>query len=92
MTEEQQENLANKIVDKIISAMEKKQEEFDEEFARSIELQNGSYRILSKEESLELKLRQLRDELDGFITNEEYDKAEKTSKEIDKVFEQLKNL
>jgi hypothetical protein len=92
MTEEQQENLANKIVDKIISAMEKKQEEFDEEFARSIELQNGSYRILSKEESLELKLRQLRDELDGFITNEEYDEAEKTSKEIDKVFEQLKNL
>jgi hypothetical protein len=92
MTEEQQENLANKIVDKIISAMEKKQEEFDEEFARSIELQNGSYIILSKEESLELKLRQLRDELDGFITNEEYDKAEKTSKEIDKVFEQLKNL
>ena len=75
MTEEQQENLANKIVDKIISAMEKKQEEFDEEFARSIELQNGSYRILSKEESLELKLRQLRDELDGFITNEEYDKV-----------------
>ena len=92
MTEEQQEKFAEKVANKIIEAMEEKQAEFDEEFARSIEIQNGSYRIISKQESLENKLEALREELAEYLQDEEYSKAEKTSKEIDKVVKKLKDL
>ncbi len=92
MTEEQQEEFAEKVANKIIEAMEEKQAEFDEEFARSIEIQNGSYRIISKQESLENKLGDLREELAEYLQDEEYSKAEKTSKEIDKIVKKLKNL
>lgn len=92
MTEEQQEEFAEKVANKIIEAMEEKQAEFDEEFARSIEIQNGSYRIISKQESLENKLGALREELAEYLQDEEYSKAEKTSKEIDKIVKRLKDL
>ena len=92
MTEEQQEEFAEKVANKIIEAMEEKQAEFDEEFARSIEIQNGSYRIISKQESLENKLGDLREELAEYLQDEEYSKAEKTSKEIDKIVKKLKDL
>lgn len=92
MTEEQQEKFAEKVANKIIEAMEEKQAEFDEEFARSIEIQNGSYRIISKQESLENKLGALREELAEYLQDEEYSKAEKTSKEIDKIVKKLKDL
>lgn len=92
MTEEQQEKFAEKVANKIIEAMEEKQAEFDEEFARSIEIQNGSYRIISKQESLENKLEALREELAEYLQDEEYSKAEKTSKEIDKIVKKLKDL
>ena len=92
MTEEQQEKFAEKVANKIIEAMEEKQAEFDEEFARSIEIQNGSYRIISKQESLENKLGALREELAEYLQDEEYSKAEKTSKEIDKIVKRLKDL
>ena len=92
MTEDQQEKFAEKVANKIIEAMEEKQAEFDEEFARSIEIQNGSYRIISKQESLENKLGDLREELAEYLQDEEYSKAEKTSKEIDKIVKKLKNL
>ena len=80
MTEEQQEEFANRVADKVIKAMEKKQEEFDEEFAKSIEIQNGSYRIVSKQEYLENKLEALREELAEYVQDEEYSKAEKRLK------------
>jgi hypothetical protein len=92
MTEEQQEEFANRVADKVIKAMEKKQEEFDEEFAKSIEIQNGSYRIVSKQEYLENKLEALREELAEYVQDEEYSKAEKTSKEIDKIVKKIKDL
>jgi polyhydroxyalkanoate synthesis regulator phasin len=92
MTEEQQEEFANRVADKVIKAMEKKQEEFDEEFAKSIEIQNGSYRIVSKQEYLENKLEALREELAEYLQDEEYSKAEKTSKEIDKIVKKIKDL
>lgn len=92
MTEEQQEEFAKKVANKIIEAMEEKQAEFDEEFARSIEIQNGSYRIISKQEYLENKLGALREELAEYLQDEEYSKAEKTSKEIDKIVKKLKDL
>jgi len=92
MTEKQQEEFAEKVANKIIKAMEKKQEEFDEEFAKSIEIQNGSYRIVSKQEYLENKLEVLREELAEYLQDEEYSKAEKTSKEIDKIVKKLKDL
>ncbi len=92
MTEEQQEEFAEKVANKIIEAMEEKQAEFDEEFARSIEIQNGSYRIISKKEGLENKLGDLREELAEYLQDEEYSKAEKTSKEIDKIVKKLKDL
>ena len=92
MTEDQQEKFAEKVANKIIEAMEEKQAEFDEEFARSIEIQNGSYRIISKQESLENKLGDLREELAEYLQDEEYSKAEKTSKEIDKIVKKLKDL
>tara|TARA_R110000868_G_scaffold258870_1_gene516499 strand:+ start:495 stop:773 length:279 start_codon:yes stop_codon:yes gene_type:complete len=92
MTEKQQEEFANRVADKVIKAMEKKQEEFDEEFAKSIEIQNGSYRIVSKQEYLENKLEALREELAEYLQDEEYSKAEKTSKEIDKIVKKIKDL
>ena len=92
MTEKQQEEFANRVADKVIKAMEKKQEEFDEEFAKSIEIQNGSYRIVSKQEYLENKLEALREELAEYVQDEEYSKAEKTSKEIDKIVKKIKDL
>lgn len=92
MTEEQQEEFAEKVANKIIEAMEEKQAEFDEEFAKSIEIQNGSYRIISKQEYLENKLEALREELAEYLQDEEYSKAEKTSKEIDKIVKKLKDL
>jgi len=92
MTEDQQEKFAEKVANKIIKAMEEKQVEFDEEFARSIEIQNGSYRIISKKESFENNLKALREELAEYLQDEEYSKAEKTSKEIDKIVKKLKDL
>jgi hypothetical protein len=92
MTEEQQEEFAKKVANKIIEAMEEKQAKFDEEFAKSIEIQNGSYRIVSKQEYLENKLGDLREELAEYLQDEEYSKAEKTSKEIDKIVKKLKDL
>ena len=92
MTEDQQEKFAEKVANKIIEAMEEKQAEFDEEFARSIEIQNGSYRIISKKESFENNLKALREELAEYLQDEEYSKAEKTSKEIDKIVKKLKDL
>ena len=92
MTEDQQEKFAEKVANKIIKAMEEKQVEFDEEFARSIEIQNGSYRIISKKESLENNLKALREELAEYLQDEEYSKAEKKSKEIDKIVKKLKDL
>ena len=92
MTEDQQEKFAEKVANKIIEAMEEKQVEFDEEFARSIEIQNGSYRIISKKESFENNLKALREELAEYLQDEEYSKAEKTSKEIDKIVKKLKDL
>ena len=92
MTEDQQEKFAEKVANKIIKAMEEKQVEFDEEFARSIEIQNGSYRIISKKESFENNLKALREELAEYLQDEEYSKAEKTSKEIDEIVKKLKDL
>ena len=92
MTEDQQEKFAEKVANKIIEAMEEKQVEFDEEFARSIEIQNGSYRIISKKESFENNLKALREELAEYLQDEEYSKAEKTSKEIDEIVKKLKDL
>jgi cell shape-determining protein MreC len=92
MTEEQQEKFAEKVANKIIEAMEERQAEFDAEFAKSIEIQNGSYKIISKKESLENELEALREELAEYLQDEDYSKAEKTSKEIDKVVKKLKNL
>ena len=92
MTEDQQEKFAEKVANKIIKAMEEKQVEFDEEFARSIEIQNGSYRIISKKESFENNLKALREKLAEYLQDEEYSKAEKTSKEIDKIVKKLKDL
>mgnify|MGYP003634538352 CR=1 FL=1 len=92
MTEKQQEEFAEKVANKIIEAMEEKQAEFDEEFAKSVELQNGSYRIVSKQEMLENKLETLREELAEYLQDEEYSKAEKVSKEIDKIRNKLKDL
>ena len=92
MTEDQQEKFAEKVANKIIEAMEERQAEFDAEFARSIEIQNGSYRIISKKEGFENKLGALREELAEYLQDEEYSKAEKTSKEIDKIVKKLKDL
>lgn len=92
MTEDQQDKFAEKVANKIIEAMEERQAEFDAEFAKSIEIQNGSYRIISKKESLENELEALREELAEYLQDEEYSKAEKTSKEIDKVVKKLKDL
>jgi len=90
MTEKQQEDFANKVADKVIKAMEEKQDEFDEEFARAIEVQNGSYRIIDPREVLENKLEVLRETLSEYLEDENYKKAEAVAKEIDKVLDKLK--
>mgnify|MGYP003650391064 CR=1 FL=1 len=91
MTEKQLEELANRVANKVIKAMEDKQDEFDEEFAKSIEVRNGGYRILSKKEVLEKALEDLREELSEYIKDEDYIKADKIAKEIDKIVKKLKN-
>ena len=90
MTDKQREELAEQVANKVIKAMEDKQEEFDEEFARSIEVQGGSYRIISRQESLEDKLEHLREELSEYLKDEDYGKADKVAKEIDKIVNKLK--
>ena len=64
MTEKEQENLAKAVAKIVIAAMEKKQQEYDEEFAKQISIQSGTWEVIPAEveevtlESLELKLEQ----------------------------------
>ena len=46
MTKKEIDELANKVANAVIEAMEKKQDEFDREFAKSIEFQDWSIETL----------------------------------------------
>jgi len=79
------DELAKKVADTIIEAMEKKQDEFDREFAKSIEFQDWSIVNVNHKENPKTKLANLREELAEYLKDENYSKASKASKEIDKL-------
>ena len=85
MTKKEIDELANKVANAVIEAMEKKQDEFDREFAKSIEFQDWSIVNVNHKENPKTKLANLREELAEYLKDENYAKANKVSKEIDKI-------
>ena len=83
MTDKEIEKIATAVAKTVIAAMEKKQQEYDEEFARQISIQSGAWEVIPAEveevtlASLELQLKQA-------IEDEDYSLAVKLQNEISK--------
>ena len=83
MTDKEIEKLATAVAKTVIAAMEKKQQEYDEEFAKQISIQSGTWEVIPAEveevtlASLELQLKQA-------IEDEDYSLAVKLQNEISK--------
>tara|TARA_R110000822_G_scaffold294676_1_gene416760 strand:- start:27 stop:326 length:300 start_codon:yes stop_codon:yes gene_type:complete len=99
MTEKQQEDFANKVAEIVIKAMEKRQEEFDIELAKSFEDKNitfatwpppGDNNLLSEKERLVATLEQLERDLSNAILNEDYNGADDISKNIEILLNKLR--
>jgi len=99
MTEKQQEDFANKVAEIVIKAMEKRQEEFDIELAKSFEDKNAQFgtwpfsimtELASPKEQLRKMLESLESELSDALLKEDYEAADKISKNIEKILNELK--
>ena len=85
MTKKEIDKLAGKIANAVIEAMEKKNEEFEKGFAEMVKSQGWSIANVTHEENPKTKLANLREELAEYLKDENYSKASKISKEIDKL-------
>lgn len=85
MTEKEINELASKVANVVIEAMQKKQDDFDRGYAEMMESQGWGIVNVTHEESPKTKLANLREELAEYLKDENYSKASKVSKEIDKL-------
>jgi len=85
MTKKEMDELAGKVANAVIEAMEKKQDDFDREVAGMVESQSWSIVLDAREDNPKTKLANLREELAEYLKDENYSKASKASEEIDKL-------
>jgi len=79
------DELAGKVANAVIEAMQKKQDDFDREVAGMVESQSWSIVLDAREDNPKTKLANLREELAEYLKDENYSKASKASEEIDKL-------
>mgnify|MGYP003680722415 FL=1 len=82
MTEKEQENLAKAVAKTVIAAMEKKQKEYDEEFAKQIDIQSGTWEVMPNKATEEVTIDSLELKLAQAVKDEDYSLAIKLQKEI----------
>ena len=85
MTKKEMDELAGKVANAVIEAMQKKQDDFDREVAGMVESQSWSIVLDAREDNPKTKLANLREELAEYLKDENYSKASKASEEIDKL-------
>lgn len=81
MTEKEINKLAKAVADIVIAAMEKKQKQYDEEFAKQIDIQSGTWEIIPKQDQ-EVTLESLETKLAQAVKDEDYSLAIKIQTEI----------
>ena len=79
------DELAGKVANAVVEAMQKKQDDFDREVAGMVESQSWSIVLDAREDNPKTKLANLREELAEYLKDENYSKASKASEEIDKL-------
>ncbi len=85
MTEKELNRFADKVAERVLSALEDKQKEWDNEFIIETEMLNGK-------EMLQIQLVELREKLDYYAENELYDLAAKIRNKIIEVEDKISNL
>ena len=85
MTKKEMDELAGKVANAVVEAMQKKQDDFDREVAGMVESQSWSIVLDAREDNPKTKLANLREELAEYLKDENYSKASKASEEIDKL-------
>lgn len=79
MTEKEINKLAKAVANTVIAAMEKKQQQYDEEFAKQIDIQSGTWEIIPKKPPT---IEDLRMQLAQAVQDEDYSLAIKLQTEI----------
>lgn len=81
MTEKEINKIAEAVSSLVIAAMEEKQRQYDEEFAKQIDIQSGTWEIIPKQDQ-EVTLELLETKLAQAVKDEDYSLAIKLQTEI----------
>ncbi len=82
MTDKEIEKLATAVAKTVIAAMEKKQKEYDEEFAKQIDIQSGTWEVMPNKATEEVTLESLETKLAQAVKDEDYSLAIKLQTKI----------
>ena len=92
MSEKELDLLAKKIADKVFDALLSKQREWDQQFYAEYEELKSRTPSMSKEEVLIIELKELEDQLNRQVKNEQFEKASITKNKIVNIKNQIKEL
>ena len=93
MTEKELNKFADKVAERVLSALEDKQKEWDNEFIEDLNNDpNIETEILNDKELLQMQLVELQQKLDYYAENELYDMAAKVRNKITELEHRISKL
>ena len=93
MTEKELNKFADKVAERVLSALEDKQKEWDNEFIEDLNNDpNIETEVLDEKELLQMQLVELQQKLDYYAENELYDTAAKIRNKITELKHRISKL
>jgi len=93
MTEKELNKFADKVAERVLSALEDKQKEWDNEFIENLNNDpNIETEVLDEKELLQMQLVELQQKLDYYAENELYDTAAKIRNKITELEHRISKL
>lgn len=93
MTEKELNKFADKVAERVLSALEDKQKEWDNEFIEDLNNDpNIETEVLDEKELLQMQLVELQQKLDYYAENELYDTAAKIRNKITELEHRISKL
>jgi|VirMetMinimDraft_7_1064189.scaffolds.fasta_scaffold102542_3 excinuclease UvrABC helicase subunit UvrB len=93
MTEKELNKFADKVAERVLSALEDKQKEWDNEFIENLNNDpNIETELLDEKELLQMQLVELQQKLDYYAENELYDTAAKIRNKITELEHRISKL